>query len=495
MTYSSGMERNSVKPLTYIGADLIQQAIDGSNRKRSYLDSAATSLPIEQVQSVINAFLPFHGSFHSEGHLSATLSLDAFEWTKEQILRHLGADPSVYEVVFIGAGATAAINRLAAGLASCRADRDVVVVSSMEHHSNDLPHRQHASHVRHIRADKTSGWQLDLGHLEELLRKEGHRMQYVAVTAASNVTGLVNPIGEVTRMAHAHGVMVLVDGAQVYAHHPFSMKPERGGETDFFVFSGHKAHAPGAPGVIVARKTLLAAMPPMFFGGGMVDAVSKFDFTVSDCMAKREHAGTPNVLGAFSLGLATRLLASENIDAIAMREWALKQRFITGASRNGRLRIYGVGDASSHSLGIVSFNLEGVPFHQLGTILNDHFCMAVRTGCFCAHPYVRELLFDDFVRLPSDANAADHTGMVRMSLGPHNTQEDIDGLLVALDEIGANPTAFKQRHEGGPRTIHAQGHRQYFEQFLHEHLPPPAGQAPAGDGGQTNTVVRCENVE
>lgn len=492
------MEVHGMNQLTYIGGDLAQQTVNGQVRKRIYLDSAATSLPIEQVQSVVNAFLPFHGSFHSEGHLSAALSLDAFEWAKAQILDYLGADPGAYEVVFIGAGATAAINRLAAGLASCRAGRDTVAVSLMEHHSNDLPHRQHASRVLHVRANQASGWRLDLGHLEEMLRTEGHRMQYVAVTAASNVTGLLNPIGEITRMAHAHGVMVLVDGAQIYAHHPFSLQPAHGEETDFFVFSGHKAHAPGAPGVIVARKALLAAMPPMFLGGGMVDEVSKFDFAISACTARREHAGTPNVLGAFSLGLATRLLAREDIGAIAANEWALKQRFTAGAGRLGRLRVYGADDASSQSLGIVSFNLEGVPFHLLGSILNDHFCMAVRTGCFCAHPYVRELLFDDFTRLPEDADPADHTGMVRMSLGPHNTPEDIDGLLHALEEIGANPAAFtrhyEKTHEGVLRHVRAEGRRRHFELFLQGHLHPRASAAGRLPDGRVRDAIK-QDVE
>ena len=461
--------------LKYIGADLTQYAVNGDVCQRIYLDSAASSLPIEEVQQAMQAYLPFYGSFHSEGHLSASLSMDAFFWAGEQILNYLGADPDIYEVVFIGTGATAAINRIAEGMAAIRGNRDIVVISAMEHHSNDLPHRQHSPQVLHVQTNAKSNWIIDLDELSTILETHGDRIHYIAVTAASNVTGLLNPIAQITRLAHQFGVKVLVDGAQVYAHSPFSMKLDDTDGIDFFVFSGHKAHAPGSPGVIVAKKDLLSKMPPQLYGGGMVDEVSKFDFSISTHNLKKEHAGTQNVTGAISLGLATKFIETEGLVTLAQHEQNLKQHFINGATKNKLLRLYACQPESSLSLGIVSFNLEGIPFHLLGNILNDYFCIAVRTGCFCAHPYVRELLFEDFVALSDSADPRDHTGMVRFSLGPHNTIEDMDRLLIALQEIGSNLNTFRQSYvrssEGLFHHKNAKNNNVNFIQLIQKQTP------------------------
>lgn len=459
----------------YIGADLIQYTANGEKCQRIYLDSAASSLPIEQVQQAIQAYLPFYGSFHSDGHLSASLSMDAFSWAGEQILNYLEADPEIYEVVFIGTGATAAINRIAEGMAAIRDNRDIVVISMMEHHSNDLPHRQHSPQVLHVQTSAESNWIIDLNELSTILKTHGDRIHYIAVTAASNVTGLLNPIPQITRLAHQFGVKVLVDGAQIYAHAPFSMRLEDTDGIDFFVFSGHKAHAPGSPGVIVAKKELLSKMPPQLYGGGMVDEVSKFDFSISSNNLKKEHAGTQNVTGALSLGLATRFLENEGLITIAHHEQTLKEHFINGARKNKLLRLYACQAEPSLSLGIVSFNLEGIPFHLLGNILNDYFCIAVRTGCFCAHPYVRELLFDDFIALPDSVDPKDHTGMVRLSIGPHNTIEEIDRLLMALLQIGSNIDTFYQNYvrsaEGIFHHKDFKNHNINFTQFIQKRTP------------------------
>lgn len=457
----------------YIGDNLLQKNVSGDFLRRTYLDSAATSLPSVHVQNTLNAFLPNYGSFHSEGHFSATVSMEAFLWSKQRILTYLQADASEYDVVFIGAGATAAINRVAAGLAAIRGGRDIALVSLMEHHSNDLPHRQHSPRVIHLPIDETSDWKVDMDGLRNTLTLHSGHVNYIAVTAASNVTGLLNPISDIARLAHAYGVKVLVDGAQIYAHHPISLASTKGEGVDFFVFSGHKAHAPYAPGVLVARKKLLVKMPPLFFGGGMVGEVSKFDFSVASGNAQKEHAGTPSILGAFSLGLATDFLAHEGIAQLSHEEQRLKQRLIKQATANENIRLYGSPKTGDGSLGIVCFNLKGIPHNLLGAMLNDYFCIAVRSGCFCAHPYVRQLLFDDFLLLGDDADTEDHKGMVRISLGPHNTTDDIDFLLLALNEIGENFQAmakpYQRMPDGGFRFVgNVNYSHEYFEAFMRQ---------------------------
>lgn len=424
---------------SYLGAALRQQTVEREWLTRIYLDSAATSLAAYPVQQALQRFMGYYGSSHSDGHLAASMSLEAIAWSKARILSFLGASPDDYDVVFTGSGATTAINRLAAGLAALRGERDTVLVSLMEHHSNDLPHRQHSPGVLHIPVSAGTGWRLDPDMVDAMLRANPGRVNYVALTAASNVTGLLNPVHEITAIAHRHGVSVVVDGAQVYAHHPFTLCDPRHAGIDFFVFSGHKAHAPGSPGVLIARKSLLQRMPPIFLGGGMVDDVSNHDFTVSPNNERKEHAGTPNITGALAIGVATTFLDKKGMARIAAHEQELRRRFLIGASRDGRIRCFATqGAGEKDSLGIVSFNLPGIPHALAGAFLNDYHAIAVRSGCFCAHPYVKALLFDDFLAMSDGNDVEDHKGMVRISLAPHNTAAEIDALLCALGNLQDN---------------------------------------------------------
>ncbi len=300
----------------YLGARLRQQTVDGRWLHRAYFDSAATSLPAKPVQQAHARFMDYYGSFHSDGHFSASMSMEAFEWSKARILAFLGADPEIYDVVFIGSGATSAINRLAAGLALLREERDTAIVSLMEHHSNDLPHRHHAPCVLHLPVDAASGWRIDPDRVEALLQANAGRVNYLAFTAASNVTGLINPVHEITAIAHRHGVPVLVDGAQIYAHHPFRVHDSRHDGVDFFVFSGHKAHAPGSPGLIVGPPPVPERMPPYFFGGRLVrDVGGHVQVGQLDALRQgRGTAGEDEDGGVVIVDLDPKLLIAGGVD-------------------------------------------------------------------------------------------------------------------------------------------------------------------------------------
>jgi selenocysteine lyase/cysteine desulfurase len=203
----------------FIGLDTEYPLADGRRARRHYLDSAASSLMLQPAWETADAFLRHYANTHSLLHFGARIATHAYLWAHGRVLAFVGADPRRHTCVFAGSGSTAGFNRLARGLARLRPERPVVLVSDMEHHSNDLPHRKHAGQVEHIplagRAPAFGA--LDLDALRGALARHRGRVRYVAVTAASNVTGIVNSLRAIADLAHEHGAWLLVDGAQLIA--------------------------------------------------------------------------------------------------------------------------------------------------------------------------------------------------------------------------------------------------------------------------------------
>jgi len=419
--------------LSVIGSSYEQECVDGKVRRRVYFDSAATALPFKGVEVRTRGFLDSYGSPHSRGSLASESSLEIEGWSKKQILDFLNAPESEYDVFFGGWGATGVINRIAAGLSEISDGGSSVIISPMEHHSNDLPHRHYANNFIHSTVSEKSGWNLCVEEYQALL-EEG-KYSYIAITAASNVTGIVTPYRQLAKLAHQHGAIVLVDGAQAYSHMPISLKGSDNDDIDIFVFSGHKAHAHSSPGIAVIKKEISEKMPPFLFGGGMVEEVSLYGFKVAENVGYRESAGTPNTFGIYGIGIATEILHEYGIHKLKSHEQDIKKYLITRLGSLPRILMYGEGD-NQESLGVLSFNIKNIPHGVVGQALNDFFAISVRTGCFCAHPYVRELLVSDFFNF--DTNSLDlekYQGMVRISLGSHNTTSDVDCLVNAISWI------------------------------------------------------------
>lgn len=425
----------------FLGLDTCYPLADGSTHRRIYLDSAASTLMLAPALDTATAFLAHYANSHSTAHHSARIATDCFDWARSQVLRFVHAPPDDYACALLGSGSTSAFNRLAAGLAALRPQRPVALVSTLEHHSNDLPHRRFNPELYHIPA-LGEGYQcggIDLAALERQLNEHTGRVNYVAVTGASNVTGAISPLREIAALCHRHDTLLLVDAAQMAAHMPIDMARD---EIDFLVFSGHKIYAPGAPGALVGRRDLLAAMPPFEVGGGMVDYVSKHGFQFADDLADREQAGTPNLFGAVLLGAALATLEHVGMDVIWQQEQALTAHALTSLSRCPGLRLY--GPPQGDRLGVFSFNLHGVDHGLLAAILNDYYGIAVRNQCFCAHPYVRELLQEELWQAPAsdDPELIEfqinlRKGMVRASFGVYTQTTEIDALADALCDIAA----------------------------------------------------------
>jgi selenocysteine lyase/cysteine desulfurase len=441
-----------------IGLEVQYTLATGERTRRVYLDSTASTLRLKVVQEVLDKFQPYYSNTHSLLHFGARLSTKEYRWAHEMVLEFVHANPEIYTAIFAGNGTTTGINRVARTLREKRPERDVVITSIMEHHSNDLPHRKHFREVVHVpaaMASRTLGC-VDLRRLEAALCEHSGRVNYVAITGVSNVTGIINPVHEVAEMAHHYGALVVVDAAQMAAHVPIHVSgysnPAR--NLDVLVFSGHKIYAPGSPGVVVTRKELFAGIEPQEVGGGMVDQVYVNRYTISQDFPDREEAGTPNICGAIGLAAALYALGKVGMDYVAEEECKLIEYAIEKLSTVNDLIIYGETDCSKcKRTGAISFNLKNMDHGLTAAALNDYFNISVRNECFCAHPYVREMvtqsLTEEAERLSDEelAQLAElHRGMVRASFGVYSTKKDVDALVAALKHISANKDFYRQQY-------------------------------------------------
>jgi selenocysteine lyase/cysteine desulfurase len=417
--------------------------------RRVYLDSAASTLRLAVVERVLERYQPHYANTHSTLHYAARLSTGEYAWAHRMVLEFFGADPARWMCFFAGSGTTAGINRVARALRQSRPGRDMVVTSIMEHHSNDLPHRKHFAELVHVPSE-TSGNSLggiDMVRLEKVFHEHGSRINYVAITGVSNVTGILNPVHEIAALAHRHGALIVVDAAQMAAHVPVRMSgnADPACDLDVLVFSGHKVYAPGSPGAVVARQDLFAAIEPDEVGGGMVDTVWLDRYTVSPNFPDREEAGTPNIPGAIGLGAALYALQRVGMDVIAEEEHRLMTYALEKLAAVPGITLYGGADVVGWTrTGAITFNLEGCDHAFTAAVLNDYYNIAVRNECFCAHPYVREMVMmslEAAADLLSNAElerlADDRRGLVRASFGIYNTDADVDALAAALHGISA----------------------------------------------------------
>jgi cysteine desulfurase/selenocysteine lyase len=378
-----------------------------------YLDNAATTQKPLVVLDAMRAFeLRDYANIHRGVHALSQRATDAFEAAREKVAAFVHAR-SADEIVFVR-GATEAINLVAQSYTRPRLQPgDELLVTAMEHHADIVPWQMVCDatgaklRVAPIREDGA----LDLQALPELL---GPRTRMLAVTHVSNVLGTVNDVASVAQLAHARGVPVLVDGAQAVAHLPVDVQALG---CDFYVFSGHKLYGPTGIGVLWGRAEMLAAMPPYQGGGDMIRSVS-FERTTYADPPTRFEAGTPHITGAVGLAAAIDFVQGLGWDAIAQHERTLLERALSALSRIPGLRIYGT---VPDKIGVISFNLDGVHAHDLGTIA-DAEGVAIRAGHHCAMPLMKRYGV---------------AAMARASLGLYNKEDDIDALVRAVRKAQA----------------------------------------------------------
>jgi cysteine desulfurase/selenocysteine lyase len=318
----------------------------------------------------------------------------------------------VPEEVIYTRGTTDGINLVAQSFARPRLrDGDEILISAMEHHSNIVPWQLVCAATGGVLkvAPVNDAGEIEIDAFAALL---GPRTKLVAITHVSNALGSVTPIARIIALAHAAGVPVLVDGAQAIAHLGVDV---RALDCDFYVFSGHKIFGPTGIGALYGKTEHLAAMPPYQGGGDMIRSVS-FEKTEYNDLPYKFEAGTPNIAGAIGMGVALDYVQSVGLDAIEAHERALLTEATQRMSRIPGLRIIGTaGDKAA----IVSFTLEGVHAHDVGTIL-DHDGIAVRAGHHCAMPVMAQFGV---------------AGTARASFALYNTLDEIDALVSGIEKV------------------------------------------------------------
>jgi selenocysteine lyase/cysteine desulfurase len=428
-----------------IGADPRVPLVDGARRRYGNLDNAASTPALREVRDAVDAFLGWYSSVHRGAGYKSRISTEAYEAARNTVRRFVGGNERDHLVIF-GKNATEAINKLAYRL-PLRSD-DVVLVSLLEHHSNDLPWRARAR-VEHVRADEAG--RLDEAHLEWLLGRHAGQVRLVAVTGGSNVTGHMPDIHSIAARAHAAGAEIVVDCAQLAPHRPVNMGPlSDPAHLDYVALSAHKIYAPFGTGALIGRRDTFERGAPEYRGGGTIDFVGLDDVAWA-AAPDRDEAGTPNVVGAVALAAAVDALEALGMDAVARHETALTARALARLARIEGVRLYGETDPARarERLGVLPFTVTGMPHGLVAAILSAEYGIGVRNGCFCAHPYLvhlRGLDAGEVARIRAGIAAGDRRdvpGMVRASFGLCNRIDEIDALATALERISAGA------HRGG----------------------------------------------
>ena len=388
---------------------ILKQMVHG--KPLVYLDNAATSQkPQVVIDSLVHYYTTTNANVHRGVHTLSQQATEDYEGARAKVKQFIGAAKD-HEIIFVR-GTTEGINLVAKSYGRQNiGPGDEIIVSNMEHHSNIVPWQmlceERGARLRVVPINDDG--ELLLDEYEKLL---GPRTKLVSMVHQSNALGTINPVEQITAMAHSRGVPVLLDGAQSAPHLPIDVRKL---DCDFFVFSGHKLYGPTGIGILYGKEELLEAMPPFQGGGEMIKSVT-FEKTIYNDLPNKFEAGTPNIAGAIGLGTAVDYVTEIGIDRIHAYEDELLEYGTQCLSDIGGLRIIGT---AAEKAGVLSFVMDRVHPHDIGTIL-DTEGIAIRTGHHCTQPLMERF------QIPATARA---------SLAFYNTREDIDALVKAIDRV------------------------------------------------------------
>ena len=381
------------------------------NKPLVYLDNAATTQkPLCVLDAMRDEYLNVNANVHRGVHYLSQQATDLHEAARETVRCFINAD-SVNEIVFTR-GTTEGLNLVASSFCDeFMPEGDEVIVSVMEHHSNIVPWQLQAAKrgiaIRVIPMNECGD--IDMDAYKAMLNE---RTKLVSIAHVSNVLGTINPVKEITRIAHEHGVPVLVDGAQSTPHFPVDVQDI---DCEFFVFSGHKMYGPTGIGVLYGKESWLDRLPPYQGGGEMIESVT-FEKTVFEKLPFKFEAGTPDYVATHGLAKAIEYIESIGLDNISAHERELTDYCMQRLSEIDGMRIFGT---SSHKDAVVSFLVRDIHHLDMGTLL-DRLGIAVRTGHHCAQPLMDRLGIQ---------------GTVRASFALYNTKEEIDILANGIVRV------------------------------------------------------------
>ncbi len=428
-----------------VGVDTKVPLLNGEMIEYANLDNSATTPSLKRVLKKVNEFMDYYSSVHRGAGFKSRLSTHYYKEARNLAGKIVGYDSNNHVVIF-GKNSTEAINKISFRMDLPR--NATVIVSEMEHHSNDLPWRNKAN-VIFVPIDDVGA--LDMSEFERLVKENEENLFLVAISGASNVTGEINPIEEIAKITHDAGAYLLVDVTQLIPHRRVEIKDS----ADIMVYSAHKMYAPFGTGVLVAKKDLINPFRgPEYRGGGTIVFVGKDQVIWTDG-PEADEAGSPNIVGAVALAEAINFYQETGYDKIKKIEKKLFERLINGLSCLSDVELYGRKDLNQR-LAVVPFNIKGLSHDLVSAILSYEFGIGVRSGCFCAQNYVRSLLgvgedqsrkaVDDMI----NDDATGIPGMVRASLGFYNEENEIDRFISAVEKISRED--FSRNYEVNRKT-------------------------------------------
>jgi selenocysteine lyase/cysteine desulfurase len=430
-----------VTTLALVGADQAVPLAVGGETRYVNLDYAASTPPTVGVLRSLETFLPYYSSVHRGAGFKSLVSTEVYESARE-VVRRFFAVPADHTVVFTR-NTTDSLNMLAASLP----EKSCVVTFASEHHANLLPWQRPGVTVRRLPIPSDAEAAV-AGAREALAAGD---VDLLAVTGASNVSGEIWPVRELTEAAHAHGAALVLDAAQLAPHVPVDMGALG---VDYLAASGHKMYAPFGCGVLVGAQRWLGSGPPFLRGGGAVRFVTTEEVLWAD-LPDREEAGSPNVVGAFALAVALTELDEVGMDRVEEHDVEL------GAY--ARRRLAELEDVTTYQLwpdaaprtGVAVFNVAGYHHSLVAAVLSAEYGIGVRHGCFCAHPLLARLLglgereIEEVTASMRAGKDRPVPGAVRASLGAGSSAEDVDLLAAALEQLSRKGPACDYVYDEG----------------------------------------------
>ncbi|MGW5199599.1 aminotransferase class V-fold PLP-dependent enzyme [Streptomyces spiralis] len=433
-------------PLPVLGRDVTVPLVTGGEVTYAALDYAASAPALQRVWDDVAAYAPYYGSVHRGAGYLSQLSTDLFENARRTVAEFLGCREGD-QVVFTRS-TTDSLNLLARAVpADCR-----VFVFETEHHASLLPWPD--AQVTYLNAPRTP--EQAVSTLERALAdRDPHGPALVCVTGASNVTGELWPVRELAAAAHAYGARIVLDAAQLAPHHPVSVTDL---DVDWVAFSGHKLYAPFGSGVLAGRADWLREAEPYLAGGGASRRVTRrtdggVDVEWHDSAARHE-AGSPNVIGAYSIASACRALTEAGFDTLVAREQHLIRTVRDGLAGVPEVKILSLFGDDAPRVGVISFVVEGWNSSHFAAALSAEYGIGVRDGLFCAHPLVRTLLGGDpqtqgECGAPEAAPGEKSLNAIRVSFGAGTPDEHVERFVTAVRELVRDGAKWQYRTEDG----------------------------------------------
>ncbi len=442
--------------------------LDGTQKQYIFFDNAASTPTFSFIRDAVSEILEWYSGVHRGAGIKSLVATKAYDDSRKIVANFVNADLEKNTVIYTK-NTTEAINKVANRLNLTK--DDIVICTLMDHHSNDLPWRKHATLIH---SDINEDGTLNLDDLEEKIKKYQNKLKLVAITGAANVTGLINPIHQVAELVHQYNSKILIDAAQLIPHRKIDVKNDNDPQhIDFLVFSAHKMYAPFGTGVLIGPKEIFEKGDPDYVGGGTVSLVTEDEVEWTH-LPDKEEAGTPNLIGAVALAVAIQMLEKIGMDKVAEHEMELTEYAFKRMNELGEIEFLGPNNFSSfeNKLGVITFNIKGFYHSLVAAILCFEGGIGVRNGCFCAHPYVKKLLKisdEEALEMKNQILAGDKSklpGAVRASFGIYNTKEEVDDFINILKMIINKEYKGKYLQERITGSYHPENFKIDFEKYF-----------------------------